>query len=80
MDKLKLIFAAFMIFVSLTSMAQKQYGWLGSDRSGIYKEAGLLKAWPASGPVLLWETTDIGTGYLSVTSTDDDVFSVKSEE
>jgi outer membrane protein assembly factor BamB len=74
MDKWKLIFAAFMIFVSLTSMAQKQYGWLGSDRSGIYKEAGLLKEWPSSGPVLLWETTDIGTGYSSATSTDDAVY------
>ena len=63
-----------MIFLSLTAMAQKQYGWLGPDRSGIYNETGLLKAWPSSGPVLLWETTDIGTGYSSVTSTDDAVY------
>ena len=28
MDRRKLIFAAFMIIASLTSMAQKQYGWL----------------------------------------------------
>lgn len=54
--------------------AQKQYGWLGPGRSGIYPGTGLLKTWPASGPVLLWETTDIGTGYSSVTVTDDAIY------
>jgi outer membrane protein assembly factor BamB len=80
MEKRNILFATVLIFVSSTIMAQKQYGWLGPDRSGIYKETGLLKAWPSSGPVLLWETTDIGTGDSIVTPTDDDVCSVKSEK
>ena len=74
MVKRNILFATLLIFVSSTTLAQKQYGWLGPDRSGIYKETGLLKAWPSSGPVLLWETTDIGTGYSSATSTEDAVY------
>lgn len=74
MNKRKILFTAAMAFVFSTAMAQKQYGWLGSDRSGIYQETGLLKTWPSTGPLLLWETTDIGTGYSSATSTDDAVY------
>jgi outer membrane protein assembly factor BamB len=37
----------------------------GANRDGIYKESGLLKAWPAEGPKLLWETEVIGHGYGS---------------
>jgi outer membrane protein assembly factor BamB len=38
----------------------------GVNRDGIYKESGLLKAWPADGPKLLWETELIGNGYGSL--------------
>ena len=48
-------------------------GWGPSARASIRRQ-GCLKSWPSSGPVLLWETTDIGTGYSSVTSTDDAVY------
>ncbi|MBK8884275.1 MAG: hypothetical protein IPN67_18510 [Bacteroidales bacterium] len=68
-----LITASIIIF-SFTSDAQKTFGWLGSDRSGIYPETGLLKAWPSAGPALLWESSEIGTGYSSVTSTDDAIY------
>lgn len=37
--------------------------WRGPDRTGVSKETGLLKAWPADGPALRWKRTDIGTGY-----------------
>jgi len=66
--------AAAIILFSSASEGQKSYGWLGPDRSGIYPETGLLKVWPSAGPVLLWETTDTGTGYSSVTSTDDAIY------
>ena len=33
-----------------------------------------MKSWPASGPALLWEATGMGTGYSSVTVTDDAVY------
>ena len=75
MDRFKILLATSLLIISCTaSPAQKQYGWLGPDRSGIYQETGLLKSWPASGPALLWETTDIGTGYSSVTVTDDAIY------
>ena len=37
--------------------------WRGPERNGISKESGLLKQWPAGGPKLLWQLTDIGDGY-----------------
>jgi hypothetical protein len=31
--------------------------WRGPDRTGISKETGLLKQWPAGGPTRLWRVT-----------------------
>lgn len=60
--------------VVLIAAQAQQWGWRGPGRSGIYNETGLLKSWPASGPALLWEATGMGTGYSSVTVTDDAVY------
>jgi outer membrane protein assembly factor BamB len=37
--------------------------WRGADRTGISRETGLLKTWPATGPVLAWKATGLGGGY-----------------
>jgi outer membrane protein assembly factor BamB len=37
--------------------------WRGPKRDGISTEDGLLQQWPAEGPKLLWQLTDIGDGY-----------------
>ena len=37
--------------------------WRGPKRDGVSLEKGLLKAWPASGPKLVWQVKDIGGGY-----------------
>lgn len=37
--------------------------WRGPDRSGVSKESGLLKQWPAGGPKLIWQVNDLGDGY-----------------
>jgi outer membrane protein assembly factor BamB len=64
-----------IIITSLSFIAAgQQSGWRGPDRSGIYKESGLLKKWPSSGPLLLWETTGIGMGHSSATVTDDAIY------
>ncbi len=34
--------------------------WRGPERSGISKESGLLKQWPAGGPPLAWQTANLG--------------------
>lgn len=39
--------------------------WRGPDRTGISKEKGLLKTWPAGGPKLLWTNDKLGMGYSS---------------
>ncbi len=75
MDPRKLlIITAILILTPGVIWSQKQYGWLGPYRSGVYPETGLLKKWPAQGPSLLWESTEIGTGYSSVTVTDDAIY------
>jgi outer membrane protein assembly factor BamB len=40
--------------------------WRGSDRTGVSRESGLMKLWPASGPPLVWSASDLGAGYGSI--------------
>jgi outer membrane protein assembly factor BamB len=40
--------------------------WQGPDRTGISRETGLLREWPASGPSVIWSAMDLGNGYGSV--------------
>jgi outer membrane protein assembly factor BamB len=68
------LFFSLLICLSCRSEAQNQDGWLGPDRTGIYSQSGLLKVWPDGGPRLLWETTDIGPGFSSVTASEDAVY------
>ncbi len=39
--------------------------WRGPDRTGLSKETGLLKLWPAGGPKLLAKFTGLGEGYTT---------------
>ena len=48
--------------------------WRGPERSGISKETGLAKSWPASGPPLVWTATGLGSGYGSVAIKDGHIF------
>jgi outer membrane protein assembly factor BamB len=75
----RIIFRLFpvILLVSLsvtTSWGQTMYGFRGEDRTGIYKETGLMKKWPADGPALLWEASGIGPGYSSATVTNDAIY------
>jgi outer membrane protein assembly factor BamB len=53
----------------LAAMAVAQDGggnwpqWRGPDRTGVSRETGLLKSWPAEGPKLLWKAEGLGTGF-----------------
>ena len=68
-------FVSFILFTTtLLAAYGQQYGWRGPGRSGIYNETGLMKTWPASGPTLLWEATDLGSGYSSTTVTKDAIY------
>jgi outer membrane protein assembly factor BamB len=48
--------------------------WRGPDRSGLSKETGLLKQWPASGPPRVWLATNLGAGYGSIAAQGDRIF------
>jgi outer membrane protein assembly factor BamB len=40
--------------------------WRGPQRDGVSAEKGLLGAWPAKGPPLLWQARGLGEGFSSV--------------
>jgi outer membrane protein assembly factor BamB len=66
---------SFMLFTAtLYASYGQQYGWRGPGRTGVYDETGLMKTWPASGPSLLWEAMEFGSGYSSATVTDEAVY------
>ena len=48
--------------------------WRGPNRDGISKETGLLKEWPKDGPKLVWQATDLGTGYGAVAVAGDRIY------
>lgn len=48
--------------------------WRGADRSGLSKETGLLKSWPAEGPTAVWTISNLGEGYGSVAIKGERVF------
>ena len=50
-----------------SSVIKKDWSqWRGPERTGLSKETGLLKAWPAGGPKLVWATQILGEGYGGV--------------
>lgn len=55
----------FIIFSSLNLSAQDVIQWRGPDRTGIYKETGLMKSWLTEGPQMLWHYNGLGEGHSS---------------
>src|SRR6476660_6004957 len=48
--------------------------WQGPDRTGLSKETGLLKSWPAGGPPKIWSISALGEGYGSLAIEGDRIF------
>lgn len=48
--------------------------WRGPERTGLSKETGLLKQWPASGPRRVWQISSLGSGYGSIAIQGDRIF------
>lgn len=48
--------------------------WRGPERTGVSKETGLLRQWPASGPPLAWSISGLGAGYGSLAVLGDRIF------
>jgi outer membrane protein assembly factor BamB len=81
-----LLFCSVLLFLAVpVTMAEqsahivrsKEAGWpqfRGPARDGISLETGLLKAWPAEGPGLLWRVSDLGDSYSSPIITEQGIF------
>jgi len=54
--------------IAFTLSAQDNIQWR-NDRTGIYKETGLMQSWPQNGPEMLWSYEGLGEGHSSVAIT-----------
>jgi outer membrane protein assembly factor BamB len=62
---------------SVSMVRSTEAGWpqfRGPARDGVSLETGLLTAWPAEGPELLWHVTDLGNSYSSPIITEHGIF------
>ncbi len=57
------VFIALVLFCAIRAPAADWPQWRGPQRDGISKETGLLHEWPSDGPKLLWQVSDVGSGY-----------------
>lgn len=57
-------FLCLLLLAATVLPAQELVQWRG-DRTGIYKESGLLKSWPADGLPMLWHYDGLGEGHSS---------------
>jgi outer membrane protein assembly factor BamB len=58
-----LLVLATLLSASLRAAAFDWPQWRGPDRSGVSRETGLLKSWPAGGPKRVWLFENAGHGY-----------------
>ena len=71
-SKILFVILAIGFFMAISTgkmVAQNTTEWPcfhGSDRTNKSAETGLAKAWPATGPELLWTVTGLGEGYSAV--------------
>ncbi len=67
------IFWMFILTPFVSSFGQDAQ-WLGPNRNGVYKDAQLLREWPAEGPAILFSTPGIGNGFSSAVATPDRIY------
>jgi len=77
MPRTGLLIGAFAVALTTAVMAAPAPDWpqwRGPDRTGVSAETGLLTAWPASGPGVVWTAQNLGEGYGSLAVAGDRVF------
>ena len=72
--------AALVLGASLVTHAADWPQWRGPQRHGVSTETGLLKEWPAAGPALRWQVTDVGDGYSSMAVVGDRLYTLANLE
>jgi outer membrane protein assembly factor BamB len=69
MKNVRIVFVLSLVVIGLVAAAELVAGdwaqWRGPRRTGVSVETDLAKAWPATGPRLVWQVNDIGDGYGS---------------
>jgi outer membrane protein assembly factor BamB len=58
-------FILFLLFICSSVSAQVPTKWRGPEGNGVYKDTGLLKQWPESGPEIIWSFEGLGEGHSS---------------
>ena len=74
-------FVAITVIVGATCVAPAADWpqWRGPNRDGHSQDKGLLKEWPTDGPKLLWQVTDVGSGYSTPAVVGDRLFLLANE-
>jgi outer membrane protein assembly factor BamB len=63
------------VLLSVTALHAADWPqWQGLDRTRLSKETGFMKAWPASGPPVIWTATGLGAGFGSMAVAGDRVY------
>jgi outer membrane protein assembly factor BamB len=67
----KYLIPLLLLLLSCSSSKTDIYEWRGTNRSGVYPDTGLLKAWPPEGPREIWAIDGLGNGFGSPQFTED---------
>lgn len=70
----RMITIVILVNLGLKAFSQDVSQWRGPERTGAYKESGLLKKWPDTGPRMVWHFDGLGEGYGSAAVTSSGVF------
>ncbi len=68
-----------LCLIPLQIQAEDWPQWRGPARNGVSKETKLLKEWPKEGPKLLWQATDVGSGYSAPAVVGDSLYVLANE-
>ncbi|MDR0710782.1 MAG: PQQ-binding-like beta-propeller repeat protein [Prevotellaceae bacterium] len=69
----KPILLSVLLIAAATLWAQDAIQWRG-DRTGLYRENGLLNSWAAEGPQMLWSYDGLGEGHSSVAVSSEKIY------
>jgi outer membrane protein assembly factor BamB len=68
-----------LLFAAIPLQADDWPQWRGPQRDSVSQETGLLAEWPKEGPKLLWQRTDIHSGYATPAVVGDRIYVLSNE-
>jgi outer membrane protein assembly factor BamB len=76
----RLLLLAVGLLCACTAQANDWPEFRGPNRDGICTETGLLQAWPAGGPPLLWTAKNLGLGFGAPSIADGKIFGMGTRD